>query len=130
VEAALGEPYACRDMVRFDGRKGNTGKDGICDYDVDGVGRVTAYIFAADGELALGTADDVLTGVRSPQAISGWVTTAGVNTTLALSDPQGVIEAYPNAEVTYNGSYVYQIQDRALGITVMGLLTSTVVSRP
>lgn len=115
VAEAWGQPYACQDMAHFDGRRGT---DGICEFDVDGGGRVTAYYFAVDGDLAHGTADDVLTSVRWPQSVSEWVTTAGVNTTLALNDPQAVIEAYPNAEVTYNGSYVYQIQDRTLGITI------------
>lgn len=117
VEAAWGQPYSCQNMSYYDGRQG---LDGICDFDVDGGGRVTAYFYTPDGGPAQGVDDDVVTTISWPQSVSGWVTTAGVNTTLALDDPQAVIDAYPNAEVTYhNGDYVYAVVDTELGIHIL-----------
>ena len=115
MEAAYG-PASCQDMSYYDGR---VGVDGICEFDADGGGRVTMYLFTAERDPAQGTPDDVVHIVRWSQAVSGWVTTAGINTTLALENPDAVIAAYPNAEVTYNifGS-VARIEDYALGITV------------
>lgn len=109
VEAAWGEPYICKDIVHFDGRRGI---DGSCEYEADGLNRVEVRYHAADGTWqAQGTMDDVLYEVWWPQSTSGWVTTAGVNTTLALNDPQAVIAAYPNAEVGVDGDFVYSIRD-------------------
>ena len=112
VEAKWGEPYLCKDMVHFDGRRGI---DGICEFDADGINRIEVRYHAADGTWqAQGTPDDVLYNVLWHQTTSGWVTTAGVNTTLALNDPQAVIEAYPNAEVGYQGDFVSAIVDSEL----------------
>jgi hypothetical protein len=121
VEAAYGQPKSCTDMAYYDGRRG---LDGICKFDVEGVNnggdQVTVYYFAPDGGPAQASPDDVLTSIRWYQAVSGWVTTAGVNTTLALNDPQAVIDAYPNAEVTYNSfGYIYQILDPEVGIQIL-----------
>jgi hypothetical protein len=117
VEAAYGQPTSCRNMGYYDGRQG---VDGICDFDVAGGGRVTVYFFNADGGPAQGSAEDVASIIRWSQAVSGWVTAAGVNTTLALTDPEAVIAAYPNAVVTYNSVFgnIESIEDRALGILV------------
>lgn len=116
MEAAYG-PASCQDMGYYDGR---VGIDGICKYDVDGGGQVTMYLFTADRDPAQGTPDDIVHIVRWSQAVSGWVTTAGVNTTLAVEDPDAVIAAYPNAVVTYNPVFgtIESIEDRALGILV------------
>jgi hypothetical protein len=121
VEAAYGQPKSCTDMAYYDGRRG---LDAICKFDVDGVNnggdQVTVYYFAPDGGPAQASPDDVVSSIRWSQAISGWVTTAGINTTLALNDPQAVIDAYPNAEVTYNSfGYIYQIRDPEMGIEVL-----------
>lgn len=117
VEAAYGQPESCQNMGYYDGRQG---LNGICQFDVDGGGRVTVYYFDADGGPAQDSPDDVLSIVRWSQAVSGWVTAAGVNTTLALADPDAVIAAYPNAVVTYNSVFgnIESIEDRALGILV------------
>lgn len=115
MEAAYG-PASCQDMRYYDGR---VGVDGICEFDVDGGGQVTMYLFTVDRDPAQGTPDDVVHIVRWSQAVSGWVTTAGVNTTLAVEDPDAVIAAYPNAEVTYSEfGAVVKIEDYALGIRV------------
>ena len=121
VEAAYGQPKSCTDMAYYDGRRG---LDGICKFDVEGVNnggdQVTVYYFAPDGGPAEASPDDLVSSIRWSQAVSGWVTTAGVNTTLALTEPQAVIDAYPNAEVTYNSfGYIYQIRDPELGIEVL-----------
>lgn len=117
VEAAYGQPVKCTDMGYYDGRKG---LDGICEFDVDGGGQVTLYYFDADGGPAQGSPDDMVSIIRWRQAVSGWVTTAGVNTTLALEDPEAVIAAYPNAVVTYNSLFgiIEKIEDSVLGITI------------
>jgi hypothetical protein len=117
VEAAYGEPASCENMGYYDGRQG---LNGICRFDVDGGGRVTVYYFDADGGPAQNSPDDVASIIRWSQAVSGWVTTAGVNTALALEDPDAVIAAYPNAVVTYNSVFgnIESIEDRALGILV------------
>ncbi|MGD9093454.1 MAG: hypothetical protein PVF74_11455 [Anaerolineales bacterium] len=114
VEAKWGEPYICKDQPHFDGRRGI---DGICEYEADGLNRVTVRYHAADGTWqSQGTADDVLYNVLWPQSTSGWVTTAGVNTTLALNDPEAVIEAYPDAEVKVDGDFIYYISSPGIAI--------------
>jgi len=120
VEAAYGPPKSCTDMAYYDGRRG---LDGICKFDVEGVNnggdQVTVHYFAPDGGPAQASPDDVLSIIRWSTVVSGWVTTAGVNTTLARNDPQAVIDAYPNAEVTYwYGDFVREVRDPELGISV------------
>jgi hypothetical protein len=51
--------------------------------------------------------------------LSGWETTAGINTVMALEDPDAVIAAYPNATVTYNNWGIYSVRDAQLGIEVI-----------
>jgi len=117
VEAAFDQPSSCQDLAYYDGRRGI---DGICDFPVEGGGQVTVHYKAADGGPANGTAEDVVFYFRWSQQVSGWTTTAGVNTTLALQDPEAVVAAYPNATVVYNttfGNIVY-IRDYALGILI------------
>jgi hypothetical protein len=135
VEAVYGQPKSCQDMGYYDGR---VGLDGICKFDVESGGQVTTYYFDSDGGPALGLPSDVVTIVRWSQAVSGWVTSAGVNTTLALADPDAVIAAYPNAVVTYNSLFgnIESIEDRALGILVdynfhylSGTITVNMVTR-
>lgn len=120
VEAAYGQPKSCTDMAYYDGRRG---LDGICKFDVDGINnggdQVTVHYFAPDGGPAQASPDDVLSIVRWSTVVSGWVTSAGVNTTLARNDPQAVIAAYPNADVTYwYGDFVHEVRDSELGISV------------
>lgn len=121
VEAANGQPKSCTDMPYYDGRQG---LDGICQFDVEGISNggniVTVRYFAPDGGPAQASPDDVVTSVQWATVVSGWVTTAGVNTTLAVNDPQAVIDAYPNAEVMYYDSgYVHEVRDPELGISIV-----------
>lgn len=110
VEAAYGGPASCTQTPYYES----------CKYDVDGGGQVTINYFAPDGGPAQDSPDDVVSSISWVTAVSGWVTTAGVNTTLAVNDPQAVIDAYPNAEVTYwySGSFVRQVRDWQLGISI------------
>ena len=60
------------------------------------------------------------TAVRWYEATSGWVTTAGVDTALAAADPDAVVAAYPDAELTYNMfGVLYSVVEHARGIEVL-----------
>jgi hypothetical protein len=117
VEAAYGQPASCTNLPYYDGRQG---LNGICRFDVDGGGRVTVHYRDADGGPAQDSSDDRVFNIRWSQAVSGWVTTRGVNTALALDDPDAVIAVYPNAVVVYNSVFgnIESIEDKALGILV------------
>jgi hypothetical protein len=113
MEAGYGEPSFCQNVE-------NIGDQGSCSFDVEGGGQVTARYRGADGGPASNSPDDVVTHLRWSQQVSGWTTTAGINTTLALADPQAVIAAYPNATVIYNPLFgnIESIEDKDLGILI------------
>jgi hypothetical protein len=117
VEAAFGQPSSCQDLPYYDGRRGI---DGICDFPVEGGGEVTVHYKAVDGGPANGTDEDVVFNFRWQQQVSGWTTTAGVNTTRAIENPEAAIAAYPNATVVYNPTFgnIERIQDYELGILI------------
>lgn len=117
TEAAFGEPSGCRDLPYYSGEQG---VDGICDFPVDGGGQVTVHYEAASGGPAKGSRKDVVFNIRWTEPVSGWTTTAGVNTTLATQNPDAVMAAYPEAEVVYNPTLgnLVSIRDAALGIAV------------
>lgn len=52
--------------------------------------------------------------------MSGWTTTAGINTTLALDDPDAVLAAYPEAAVIINPLFgnIERVTDYRLGIDI------------
>lgn len=117
VEAAYGPPDSCKDLSYYDGRHG---VDGICDFEVDGGGQVTVYYYQdVDRNPAQGSPDDIALTIRWSEAVSGWTTTAGVNTTLAENDPEAVVAAYPDAVVTKNqfGAIIH-VQDYEQGIEI------------
>jgi hypothetical protein len=64
--------------------------------------------------------DDIVTSVSWTTAVTGWVTTAGVNTTLARNDPEAVIAIYPDAQVTYyyDGQFIASIMAWEQGFSV------------
>jgi hypothetical protein len=116
VESAFGQPESCRNLSYYDGR---VGLNGICDFSVEGGGKVSVYYLAPDGGPAQDSADDQATAVGWTEQVSGWVTTAGVNTTLARNNPEAVIAAYPDAEVTSNQfGAIFQVKDWEQGITI------------
>lgn len=113
VEAAFGSPKFCQSV--------EVGGDmASCSFDVEGGGQVDVRYRGADGGSASNSPEDVAYHYRWSQATSGWTTTAGVNTTLAIQDPDAAIAAYPNATVIYNPTFgnIESIEDRELGILI------------
>jgi hypothetical protein len=118
VETAYGSPESCTDQAVYDSDL--RGFDAICDFTVIGGGQTTIYYRDLDGSLAMGSPDDIVYFVRWSEAVSGWTTTAGVNTTLAKEDPEAAAAAYPNAEVTRNQwGAIVRIKDYPLGIEIV-----------
>ena len=113
VEDAYGAPQSCQSS-------GTPGNKAYCSFPVSGGGQVNVHYRGADGGTANGSPDDVVFKIGWTEATSGWTTTAGVNTTLAKENPEAVISAYPDAQVTYNqfGS-IYSVVDYPLGIEVI-----------
>ena len=72
----------------------------------------------ADGGFASNSPDDVVTEIRWGEPLSGWTTTAGINTALAKADPDAVIAAYADAEVTGTPGVDGILVDWLLGIEV------------
>jgi hypothetical protein len=51
--------------------------------------------------------------------LEDWVTTAGINTVIALNDPGAVLAAYPYGDVTYYQSgQIFKVRDNTLGVEV------------
>jgi hypothetical protein len=118
VEAAYGAPESCRDQEVHDSE--DRGYDAICDFDVIGGGQVTIYFERSDGGLADGTLDDITYFMRWTHAVDGWVTTAGVNTTLADEEAEAAAAAYPDAEVLrFEWGSIWQITDYWQGIRIL-----------
>jgi len=113
VEYTYGEPQWCQN--------GSTpGDQAYCSFPVDGGGQVNVHYRGADGGSANGTPDDVAFKIGWTEAVSGWTTTAGINTTFAKESPGDVISAYPNAQVVYNQfGNIYSVIDYPLGIEVL-----------
>jgi hypothetical protein len=116
VEVAYGEPESCQTLPYYNGPP--HGLNGICRFDMDGGGQVTVHYFSAEGGPAQDSPDDIVFHIRWYD-VDGWVTTAGINTTLALADPQAVVDAYPEAEVTYNFGSIIRVRDTEMGIEVI-----------
>lgn len=111
VEAVNGLPRGCSDINEPDGLES-------CSFDVEGGGWVSVYYQGPNGSNASGSPDDVVIKIRWG-AVNGWVTTAGITTTLALNDKQAVVDAYPNADLYYDSSgRLYLLYDPELGIEV------------
>lgn len=113
VEAAYGQPRYCQSVEV-------AGDMASCSFDVEGGGQVSVRYRGPNGGNAGNSPDDVAYNLRWSQQVSGWTTTAGVNTTLAIQDPDAAIAAYPNAEVIYNPTFgnIESIEDRTLGILI------------
>jgi hypothetical protein len=109
VEAVYGEPSYCQSIT--------SGDFAFCTYNVPD-GQVSVRYEGPDGGDATASGDDVLYVVYWT-GLSGWETTAGINTALALDDPNAVIAAYPDATVTYNNLGIYSVRDAQLGIEVI-----------
>ena len=113
VEAAYGEPRSCQSVEA-------TGDFAYCSFEVYGGGQVDVRYRGPDGGNASNYPDDVVNNIRWHEQVSGWTTTAGVNTTLAADNSQAVVDAYPNAEVTYNQwGGIYRVVDHERGIEII-----------
>jgi len=111
VESAYGPPQSCSSVEA-------PSDFAFCKFDVEGGGSVWTRYRGPDGGNASNSPDDVVRNIRWYD-VDGWITTADINTTLALADPQAVIDAYPDAEVTYNAfGSIYQVRDPEIGIEV------------
>lgn len=109
VEASYGAPDYCQSV--------SAGDLAYCTYNIP-EGQVSVRYEGPDGGDATASGDDVLY-VAYWVRMSDWVTTAGINTDLALEDPDAVIAAYPDATVTYNQWGIYSVRDAQLGIEVV-----------
>jgi hypothetical protein len=118
IVASVGQPNWCQDV--------DVGGDqGACSFPIDGGGSTLLRFRSPDGTAATGGPTDVLYqaswggGTWWASAVVDWTTTAGVNTTLALSDREAVATAYPDATVTRDGAgVIQQVEDLALGIRI------------
>jgi hypothetical protein len=112
VEAVYGAPRWCQDTELG-------GDRAYCSFAAESGGGIGVRYQGADGRYASNAPDDVAYLVRWSQAVSGWVTTAGIDTALAFEDRQAVADAYPNAQVTYDGlGQIDSVEDPGLGIRV------------
>jgi hypothetical protein len=111
VEAVNGPPRSCRDINELNDAAS-------CSFDVEGGGWVGVFYRGPDGGNASGSPEDVVIDIRWG-LVDGWVTTAGINTTLALNDKQAVVDAYPDADLYYDSvGRLYLLRDPELGIQV------------
>jgi hypothetical protein len=116
VEAAYGDPLFCQSVEE-------PGDLAACSFPVSGGGQVDVRYRGADGGNASHAPDDVAYNIRWHEQVSSWTTSAGVNTTLAKADPDAVIAAYPQAQVTYNiFGQVYSVVDAQQGIEIIWAL--------
>jgi hypothetical protein len=112
VEAVYGEPQSCQ--------SGAVGGDfAHCSFPVEGGGQVDVNYRGPDGGNPSNSPDDVVHYIYWTEQVSGWTTTAGVNTALAKADPEAVVAAYPNAQLTYDmfGNLI-RVEDARMGIKV------------
>lgn len=121
VFRSFGEPLRCDDQ--------STGRLSFkltytCSFAADG-GGVVDVRFNRSYLSPLPVRYDKVSLIRWSQEVSGWKTTAGIYTKLALDEPKAVVEAYPNAIVRYNSlGEIIQVRDSELGILVDWLSTS------
>jgi len=112
VEAAYGDPIWCQNVNGYD--------QGSCAFPVDGGGQVDVTYRGANGGPANNSPDDVVFYITWYESVPGWVTTAGITTTLAADNPDTVIASYPDAQITYNSfGGLYSVTDYQQGIKVI-----------
>lgn len=111
VEALNGQPYRCQNFSLPDDMA-------LCVFEASNGGSVIVRYRGADGGFANNSPDDVVTEIRWSETLSGWTTTAGINTSLAKTDPDAVLAAYPDAEVTGTPGVDGVLVDWLLGIEV------------
>ena len=102
ADISFGIPDQCRDYYSS-GQP--TALDFECRYPAEGGGTVTVHFRGADGGASQGLSTDLVTSIKWNQYVTGWTTSAGINSTLALADPDAAIAAYPDAEVAYHSLF-------------------------
>jgi hypothetical protein len=118
VIKVFGEPLRC-DILSLTNSTYN------CSFAVDGGGKVDIRFKRSSTSPQIVRFDKV-TIIRWSQEVAGWVTTAGINTKIALADPKAVLMAYPHAAVKYSASgKIVQVRDPRLGIQVDWLSSSS-----
>lgn len=106
VEEAYGAPASCQ---------GPTAS--FCKFLTDDGESIFLHYSGVDGGEANNTPDDVVYSITSYD--KEWTTTAGVNPASALADPDAVITAYPDAQVTYNQwGAIVSVEDARQGIRI------------
>jgi hypothetical protein len=111
VEASYGQPYYCQTYAF-------PNDYAFCTFRASNGGLVSVRYRGADGGFAGNSPGDVVTEIRWGEPFSDWTTTAGVNTALAKTNPQAVIDAYPEAEVSGTPGIDGILVDWLLGIEV------------
>jgi hypothetical protein len=111
VEASYGPPSFCQSGT-------HSGDQALCSYNVTGVGTAEVGYRSVNGTEPKGNLHDVAAYVIWG-GFPDWVTTRGITTANALSNPEGVVAAYPNATVTrFGDGHIQRVYDAALGIEV------------
>lgn len=110
IESSWGPPSSCQGPTRS-----------FCTFPVAGGGAAfVSYLAAGGGAAALGDPSDEVAAIRWSEPVDGWVTTDGINTTVALADPAAVQAAYPKANVITNPTFgaIVAIEDPNIGLLV------------
>ena len=111
AEAAWGAPTFCQSGSR-------SGDRALCTWQGSD-GSVDLSFQTRNGKNPTGKNTDVVAGADWT-GFAGWVTTAGVTAPQALSDPESVPPAYPNAQVyRYGDGHLAEVIDNHLGIEVL-----------
>ncbi len=90
----------------------------FCTFRASNGGLVSVRYRGVDGGFASNSPDDVAAEIRWGEPFAGWTTTAGIDTARAKADPDAVIAAYPDAEVTGAPGTDGTLVDWLLGIEV------------
>jgi hypothetical protein len=110
VEKSYGEPDACQSGAHQHDRA-------ICVY-TTAEGMIEVSYRSGKGRDPKGNAKDAVAGIGwtgQPE----WMTSRGISTANALSNPQGVIDAYPGAAVTrFEDGSPQRLVDGSLGVEV------------
>ena len=112
VEANYGAPGFCQSI--------QSGDYAVCTFPVTGGGQVNIRYTGPQGGNASHSPYDVVRHIQWYPGVN-WVTTAGITADLALNDPETLLQAYPNAEVTYHSftGQIYSVIDKQLGFSVI-----------